>query len=207
MKLRTKLATLAVLSLPVVLPTTGSATELDLSCDFTEILPAHTKPVVWEVTSTNGDLITGFGKGRIPVSMNLTGTGSVTLRTGSYSQPDKLGTGRTLTADFECPTPAPVPPTPEVVPQPTPPAVVVPPSNVVPPKPKPKPKPPLRGVKREIVVRAVPCKLLPDGTSTRSYSIRKTKVVWTRAGKVVRTKSSRTYRVYGGYCPIPPVAG
>lgn len=75
---------------------------------------------------------------------------------------------------------------------------------VVKPKPKPRPKPlkPLKATKTVLTTKAVGC--VPG---KRPYRIERTKVVWTREGKVVKTKISKPVKKYGKFCSDPAVTG
>lgn len=112
------------------------------------------------------------------------------------------------------PTPTPTPqPTPQPTPTPQPPATC---TDLLARYPKAGParraawgcpanpvkKPPLKVHRRELTIRAHGC--VPGG---RAYTIRRTRVTWTRGGQVIRTKWSRTYRVPGIVCHIPAVTG
>ena len=64
--------------------------------------------------------------------------------------------------------------------------------------------PPLKVRKREVTVRAHGC--VPN-SGVRAYSVRRIVVTWSRGGEVVATRFSRTYRVPGILCKLPPVTG
>lgn len=120
------------------------------------------------------------------------GTPTLDPATGRVTWPDGFSKVFPLPTGCQAPTPPPVtPPPPPVVP-PTPPPPPVPP----------RPIPPLKATKTVRVIRAVACRAAGD----RSYAVVRVRVVWKRAGVVVKTKQ-RTYRRYGHVCVIPPVAG
>lgn len=128
--------------------------------------------------------------------------------------------------DARCVTPAPTPVPPEdTPPTPAPPAVFVPPTTPPPPltcaellvkypgagavrrelwgcPANPTKKPPLKVTKWRLVT-AVACKTVGE----RGYSLVRTRVTWTRDGKVVRVKTSSATRVRGPVCRPPAVTG
>lgn len=116
------------------------------------------------------------------------------------------GFTRTVALPTNCVIPPPVtPPVPPVV---IPPPVFVPPAPtpippaVTPPPPNTPPRPPLRGKKTRTTIRVVACK----GEGTRGYRVDRIRVVWTRGGVVVKTKT-RDVRVLGPVCHTPAVTG
>lgn len=161
--------------------------------------------------------LTGLTEGAHTISARSVFVGSDGFRATLTSGP--------VTVRCAAPPVPPVTPTPPLVPvAPLPPAPPPPPpaptcAELVAKYPKAGPKrraawgcpappvrnePPLKVRKREVTLRAVGC--IPN-SGVRAYTVRRIEVTWTRAGEVVARRFSRTYRVPGILCKLPPVTG